>query len=151
MSKGTFLVKKNFLESSVFLQTLQNFQRTFTVLGRKVFGRDIKIESCSLRLIRSITKIKFLKVLFFSNSSELWTNIYRAWQKSFRQGYENWKLQSSSHKINQKNQTFESTLFFKFFRTLNEHLPCLAKNFWTGISKLKNVLYVFRVSFWRWK
>ena len=95
--------KNQIFENSLFFQLLQNFEQTITVLGKKVFGRDIKIESCSLRLIRSIKKSNF------------------------------WKFSFS----------------FKFFRTLNEHLPCLAKIFWTGISKLKIVLYVFRVSFQR--
>ena len=93
-------------------------------------------------------KTKLLKVLFFSNSSELWTNIYRASRKTFRQGYQNWNLQSSSHKINQKIKLLKNLFFFKVFRTLNEHLPCLAKKFWAGVSNLKIVLYVFRVSIW---
>ena len=103
VSERTFLVKF-FFESSVFFQTLRNFERTFTVLGEKFLGRDIKIEKCSLRLKRSIKKPNF-------------------WKFSF---------------------------FFKLFRTLNEQLPCLAKKFWAGISKLKIVLHVFRVSCWGW-
>ena len=176
-------------------QTFQNFERTFTVLGKEVFGRDIKIENCSLRLKWSIKKSNFWKFSSFSNSSEVWMNIYRAWRRTFQQGYQKWKLQSSSHKIKQnikllKNlfffqnlQNFERTftvlgekifgrvikiekcsfrlirstkksnywkfsLFIKLFRTLNEQLPCLAKKFWAGISKLKIVLFVFRVSCW---
>ena len=101
VSKGTFLVK-NFFWKFCFFQTLRNFERTFTVLGEKVFGRDIKIEKCSFRLIWSIKKSNFWKFCFFSNSLELWTNIYCAWRESFRQGYQNWKMQFSSHKINQK-------------------------------------------------
>ena len=136
-------------ESFLFFQFLQKFERTFTVLGEKLFGRDIKIENCSLGLIRSNKKSNFWKISFFfkifrilnehllclvrkflaglsklknavfvsldqpknqttessvylSNSSEIWTSIYRAWPKSFGQGYQNWKLQSSSQKINQK-------------------------------------------------
>ena len=50
VSKGSFWVKI-FFESSVFFQTLRNLERTFTVLGEKVFGRDIKIEKCTFRLI----------------------------------------------------------------------------------------------------
>ena len=91
VSKGTFLVKF-FFESSVFFQTLRNFEGTFIVLGKRVLGRDIKNENCSLRLKRSIKKPNFWKFSFFSNSSELWRNNYRAWRKSFRQGYQNWKL-----------------------------------------------------------
>ena len=185
--------KSNFLKIFSF-QNLQNFERTFFVLGEKVFGRDIKIEKCSFRLIRFIKKSNFWNFSFFSNSWEIRTNNYRARRKTFRQGYQKWKLQSSSQKINQKTkllenlffqilQNFERTFtvldeklfgrdvkiescslcfmrsniksnfwkisfFFKIFRSLNEHLPCLAKKFWAGLSKLKNVLYVFKVSFW---
>ena len=77
-------------------QILQNFERTFTVLGEKIFGRDIKIENCSLRLIRSNKKSNFWKIYFF----------------------------------------------FKFFRTLKEHLPCLAKTFSARISKMKIAVFV---------
>ena len=100
VSRGTILVKKVFFESSVFYQTLRNFERTFTVLGEKVFGRDIKIEKCSFSLIRSTKKSNY------------------------------WKF----------------SLFIKIFRTLNEHLPCVPIKFCAGISKMKIVLHVFRVS-----
>ena len=96
VSKGTLWVKKQLLKVLIFFQTLQVFEWTFTVLGEKIFGRDIKIESYSLRLERSLKKPNF-------------------WKFSF---------------------------FFKFFRTLNEHLPCLEKNFSAGISKLKIAVFV---------
>ena len=111
VSKGTLWVEKTFFESSVFFQNLRNFDRTFTVLGEKVFGRDIKIEKSSFRLIRFIKKSNF-------------------WNFSFVQFLQKFSF------------------FFKLFRTLNEHLPCLAKKFWAGVSKLKIVLSFFRVSFW---
>ena len=136
------LSKNQTFESSLFFQILQNFERTITVLGGTLFGRDIKNENCSLRLKRSIKKPNFWKISFFSNSSELWTNNYRARRKIFRQGYQKGKLQSSSQKINQKTKLLENLFFFKFFRTLNEHLPCLAKNFSAGISKLKIAVFV---------
>ena len=44
------LSKNQTFESSLFFQILQNFERTFTVLGEKVLGRDIKIEICTLCL-----------------------------------------------------------------------------------------------------
>ena len=94
--------KSNFWKFLFFFQNLQKFKWTFIVLGEKFFGRDIKIEKCSLRLKRSIKKSNFWKFSFFSKSSELWTNIYCAWRENFRQGYQNWKMQFSSHKINQK-------------------------------------------------
>ena len=96
VSERTFLVKIFFFEISVFFQTLGNFERTFTVLGEKVFGRDIKIEKCSFRLIRSTKNTNY------------------------------WNF----------------SLFIKLFRTLNEDLPCLAKKFWAGISKLKIAVFV---------
>ena len=139
------------MKALIFFQSLQVLERTFTMLGEKIFGRDIKIENCSLRPKRSIKKSNFWKFSFFSNSSKLWTNIYRAWRKTFWQGYQNWKLQSSSHKIKQKIKLLKNLFFFKIFRNLNEHLPCLAKKFWAGVSKLKIVLYGFRVSIWGWK
>ena len=93
----------------IFLQTLHIFERTFTVLEEKVFGRDVKIESYSLRLITSI-----------------------------------------------KKSIFESSLFFKFFRILNEPLPCLAKKFCAGISKneictlcLQSIMLGIKINFWK--
>ena len=99
-----------------FFQTFRNFERTFTVLGEKVFGRDIKIEKCTFRLIRLIKKSNFWKFSFFSNSSELWTNNYRAWRKTFRQGYQNWKLQSSSRKIKPKIKCMKNLSLFLIFQ-----------------------------------
>ena len=95
VSKGTFSVNF-FLKVLFFFQTLRNFERTFTVLGEKVFVRDIKIEKCSFRLIRSTKKSNY------------------------------WSF----------------SLFIKLFRTLNKHLPCLAKKFWAGISKVKIAVFV---------
>ena len=142
VSKGTICVKKQLLKNLIFFQTLQVFEWTFTVLGEKILGKDIKIENCSLRLERSMEKSNFWKLFFFSNSSEIRTNNYRARRKTFRQGYQNWKLQSSSHKINQKIKLLKVLVFFKFFRILNEHLPCLTKKFSAGISKLKIAVFV---------
>ena len=108
MSKGTLWVKIQLLKVLIFFQTLHIFERTFTVLEEKVFGRDVKIESYSLRLIRSI-----------------------------------------------KKSIFESSLFFKFFRTLNEQLPCLAKKFCAGSSKieictwcLQSIMLRIKLIFW---
>ena len=185
-------------ESSLFFSNPSEFEGTITVLGEKVFGRDIKIDKCSFRRRRSIKKSNFWKFsfffkffrtlnehlpclaknflagmsklkiavfvskdqsknqtsessLFFSNSSELWRNIYCAWRESFRRGYQNWQMQFSSQKINQKLKLLKVLFFFKFFRTLNAHFPCLAKKISAGLSKLKIVLYVFTLSFWGWK
>ena len=133
INQKTILLKVLF-----FFQILQNFERTFTVLGEKVSGSDINIEKCSFRLIRSIKGSNFWKFSFFSNSSELRTNSYRARRKTFWQGYQNWKLQSSSQKINQKIKFLKVLFFFKFFRTLNEQLPCSAKNLFGRDIKIEN-------------
>ena len=98
VSKGTLWVKIQLLKVLIFFQTLHIFERTFTVLEEKVFGRDVKIESYSLRLIRSIKKSIFESSLFL-NSSELWTNNYRAWQKSFVQGYQKLKFVLSVFRV----------------------------------------------------
>ena len=123
-------------------------KRNFFENGRKNFDLFVKtafyVSKGTLWVKKQL--LKFL--ILFSNSSVFWTNIYRAWRTTFRQGYQNWKLQSSSHKIKQVIKLLKNLFFFKIFRTLNEHLPCLAKKFWSGVSKLKNVLYVFRVSIW---
>ena len=50
----------------IFFQTLRNFERTFTLLGEKVFGWDIKIEKGNFRLIRSIKKSNFWKFCFYN-------------------------------------------------------------------------------------
>ena len=78
MSRGTFLVKKTFFESSVFFQTLRNLDRTFTVLGEKLFGRDIKNENCTLCLqnIMLRRKIIFWKFCMFSFVSDLEHEIF---------------------------------------------------------------------------
>ena len=141
VSKGTFWVIF-FLKFLFFFQYLRNFERTFTVLGENFFDGDIKIEKRSFRLRKLIKLLNFWKFSFFSNSSELWTNNYRARQKTFRQGYQNWKLQSSSQKMNQKIKFLKILFFFNFFRILNKQLPCLAKRFSTGISKLKFAVFV---------
>ena len=104
--------------------------------------------TCSLKLHSTCPKEHFewkknwKNLIFFSNSADFWTKIYRAWQKTFQQGNQNWNLQSSCHKINQKLKLLKLLFLVKFFRTLNEHFPCLAKNFSAGISKLKIAVFV---------
>ena len=127
VSKRTFWVKKQLLKVLIFFQNLHIFERTFTVLGEKFFCRDIKNENCSLRLKRSIKKSIFWKFSFFSFSSEFWMNNYRAWQKSFRQGYRNWKFQSSSHKINKKIKFLEVLFFFQIFQIFERTFTVLGE------------------------
>ena len=118
-------------------QTFQNFERTFTVLGKEVFGRDIKIENCSLCLKRSIKKSNFWKFSFFSNSSEVWMNIYRAWRKSLGQGYQNWKLQSSSQKINQKTKLLKVLFFSNSSELWTNNYRAWRKSFGQGYQNWK--------------
>ena len=151
MSKGTLWVKKQLLKALIFFQTLQVLERTFTMLGEKIFGRDINIENCSLGPKRSIKKSKIWKFSFFSNSSKLWTNIYRAWRKTFRQGYQNWKLQSSSHKIKQKIKLLKNLFFFQNLQKFERTFTVLGEKVLGRGIKIENVLYVFRVSIWGWK
>ena len=120
--------KPNFWKFSFFSNSSE-FERTFTVLGEKVFGGVIKTEKCSFRLIRSIKKSNFWNISFFSTSSEFWTNNYRAWRKSFRQGYQNWKLQSSSHKINQKIKFLKVFSFFQSFQKFERTFNVLGEKF----------------------
>ena len=124
-----------------------NYQDTFFEIWRKNFDLFVKT---ALYVSKGTfwAKKQIWKFWFFSNSSGFWTNIHCAWRKKFRQGYQSWKLQSASHKIKQKIKLLKNLFFFKIFRTLNEHLPCLAKKFWARVSQLKIVLFVFRVSIW---
>ena len=136
VSKGTFWVKKSFFWKFCFFQTLRNFERNFTVLGEKVSGREIKIEKCSFRLIRSIKKSNFWKFSFFQILQNFERTITVLGGKLFGRDIkiENCSLRLKNHS---KNQTSESSLFFNFFRTLNEHLPCLAENFRQGYQNWK--------------
>ena len=119
-------------------QTFQNFERLFTVLGKEVFGRDIKIENCSLRLERSIKKSNFWKFSFFSKSSELWTNIYCAWRENFRQGYQNWKMQFSSHKINQKIKILKVLFIYQTLQNFERTFTVLGEKVFGKDIKIEN-------------
>ena len=70
--------KTNFWKFSLFYQILQNFERTFTVLGEKVLGRDIEIENCTLCLqsIMLGIKIIFWRFCKFSFYSDLEHNMF---------------------------------------------------------------------------
>ena len=130
-------------ESSLFFQVLQNFERTFTVLGEKHFGRDIKIENCSLRLKRSIKKPNFWKFWFFFQTLQVFERTFTVLgEKIFSRDI---KIENSSLRLKRsiKKPNFRKFwFFFKLFRFLNEHSPCLAKKFSAGISKLKIAVVV---------
>ena len=160
-------IEKSIFWKFFFFQHLQKFERTFTVLGEKVLGRDIKIEKCTFRLIWLIKKSNFWKFSlffktlikksniwlfsFFLNSSELWTNIYRAWRKSFGQGYQNWKLYFMSSEYH----VADEKIFLKFckfsFHSDLEHnfFGFVAAEFSLGLSKLHSTcLFEFSLRCW---
>ena len=139
VSKGTFW-GKNFFWKFCFFSNSSDFWTNIYCAWRESFCQGYRKWKMHFSSHKINQKIKLLKVLFLSLSSELWTNIYRAGRKRFGQRYQNWKLQSSSQKINQKI-IFLKILFFNF-RILNKQLPCLAKKFSSGMSKLKIAVFV---------
>ena len=65
MSSEYHFEDKNFFWKFLFFfQTIRHFERTFTVLVEKVFGRDVKIEKKEFSSHKINQKIKLLKVLF---------------------------------------------------------------------------------------
>ena len=143
-------------ETSLSFQILQNFERTFPVLGKKLFGRDIKIENCSLRLVRSNKKSNFWKISFFSKFSELCTNIYRAWLKNYRQKHQNWNLQSSSQKIKQNIKLLKNLFFFqnlhnfeRTFTVLGEKVLCRDIKTENCIFCLQSIMLEIKINFWK--
>ena len=86
--------KKLFFENSVFFQTLRQFERTFTALGEKVFGRDIKVENCTLCLQSIMLRIKIIFRIFVSFPFiRTWNiNFLYLWQQSFHAVYQNCTL-----------------------------------------------------------
>ena len=80
-----------------------------------------------------------MKVLFFFQTlSERWTNVYCAWRESFRQGYQNWKRQLLSNKINQK---------IKLLKVL--FLLSKSSELWTNIYRVRRK--TFRQGYQNWK
>ena len=98
----------------------------------------------------------FENSLFFSTSSEFCTNNYRAWQKGFRQGYQNWKLQSSSHKINQKIKFLKVLFFFQILQNFERTFTVLGENFLDRDIKielctlcLQGIILRIKIFFWK--
>ena len=140
--KGTFWVKKIFFESSVFFETLRNFERTFTVLGDKEFGRAIKIEKCSFRLIRSIGKSNFWKVSFFKQTLQNFERTFTVLgEKVLGRDIkiENCTLCLQSIMLGIKI-TLENFVSFLFIRTWNIIFWICGNRVFTRI--VKNALYV---------
>ena len=67
-------------------QILQNFERTFTVLGEKFLGRRIKIENCTLSLQSIMLRIKIIFESFVSFPFiRTWNKTFLGlWQQSFQ-------------------------------------------------------------------
>ena len=129
VSKGTLLIRKTTPESSGFFQTLQVFGRTFTVLGEKVFSRDIKFENCSLRLKRSIKKPNFWNFSFFQTLQNFERTFTVLGEKHFGRDIKIEKCSLRLKRSIKKPNFWKFWCFFKLFRFLNEHSPCLVKNF----------------------
>ena len=103
-------------------------------------------------------KINFLKILFFFKKfSELWTNIYRAWRKSFGQGYQNWKLYSKSSEYHVADKNIKIIFWnfckFSFYSDLeHEFFGFVATEFSPGLSKRHSrSLSESSLRCWYWK
>ena len=73
-----------------------------------------------------VKKNNFWKFCFFSNSSDFWTNIHRAWRKFFGQGYQNWKLYSMSSEYHFEDKIFflKVLVFFSNYSELWTNIYC---------------------------
>ena len=143
--------KEQLLKVLIFFKLFRFLNEDSPCLAKKFFGRDIKIENCSLRLKRSIKKPNFWKFSFFSNSSELWTNNYRAWRKSFGQGHQNWKLYflSSEYPVGDKNnfRKFCNVSFYSDLEYISFGFE--ATEFSPSLSKIQSTcLYEFSLRCW---
>ena len=136
--KEHFEKKNNFWKFWFFFKLFRILNEDSPCLAKKLFGRDIKFEKRSLRLRRSNKKSNFWKISFFSNSSEIWTNIYRAWPKSFGQGYQNWKLQSSSQKINQKIKLLKVLFIYQTLQNFERTITVLGEKVLGRDIKIEN-------------
>ena len=129
-------------ESSLFFQTLRNFERTFTVLGEKVFGRDTKIEKCSFRLIRSIKKSNFWNFSFFQILQNFERTFTVLGEKLFGRDI---KIENCSLRLKRsiKKPNFWKFSFFPNSSELWTNIYCAwRESFRKGISKLKNAVFV---------
>ena len=80
----------------------------------------------------------FWKFCFFSNYSELWTNIYCAWRESFRQGYQNWKMQFSSHNIDQKIKLLKVLFIYQILQNFERTFTVLGEKILGRGIKIEN-------------
>ena len=142
VSKGKFWVKNTFFESFVFFQTLQNFERTFTVLGEKVFGKGYQNWRMQFSSHKVNQKIKLLENLFYSILQNFERTFTVLGEKLFSRVI---KIKNCSLRLKRsikKPNFWKFSFFLKLFATLNEHLLCLARKFSAGIPKLKNAVFV---------
>ena len=104
VSKGTFLVK-NFLKVLFFFKLFGTLNEHLLCLARKFSPGISKLKNAVFVSQDRSKNQTFESSLYLSNSSELWTNLYRAWRKIFEQGYQNWKLysMSSEYQFEDKN------------------------------------------------
>ena len=149
--KEHFELKKLFLKVLFFFQTLRNFERTFTVLGEKVFGRDIKIEKCSFRRIRFIKKSNFWKSSFFSNFQNFEGTFTVLGEKRFGRDIRNENCTLCLQSINLRIKI----VFWKFCKLSlvsdleHEVFGFVATEFSPGLSKMQSTcLYEFSSRCW---
>ena len=98
-----------------------------------------------------------MKVLvFFSNYSALWTNIYCACRESFRQGYQIWKKEFSSHKINQKIKLLKVLFIYQILQNFERTFTELGEKVLGRAIKIENCTFCFqniklrtKIIFWK--
>ena len=114
------------------------YQDTFIEIWRENFDLFVETAVYVSKGTLWVKKTLFKSSVLFSNSSEIWTNIYCACRESFRQGYQNWKMQFSSHKIYQKIKLLKVLFFFQILQNLEGTFTVLGeKNLRQGYQNWK--------------
>ena len=131
------------------------WRETFFEQWLKTFDLFVKTAFCVSKGTFIEKKNFFWKFCFFFNFSELWTNIYCAWRESFRQGYQNWKMQFSSRKINQKFKLLKVLFicqilqnFERTFTVLAEKALCRDIKTENCTLYLQNIMLRIKIIFW---
>ena len=128
--------KKLFLKILFFFKLFDNLNEHLLCLARKFSAGISKLKN-AVFVSKDQSKNQFLKVLYFLNSSDLWTNNYRAWRKSFGRDIkiENCTLSLQSIMLRIKI-IFESFVSFPFIRTWNKtFLDLWQQSFHPGCQK----------------
>ena len=122
----------------------------------KSFDLFVKTAFCVSKGTFLEKKFFFESSVFFSISSELWTNIYCAWRESFRQGYQNWKMQFSSHKINQKIKLLKVLFIYQILQNFEWKITVLGGKVVrrdikveTSTLYLQNIMLRIKIIFWK--